>query len=142
MGWQTWEISESIVSGASPQKIWQLWADVEHWRDWDQAIEWSRIDGEIAPGTKGELKPKQGPRSIFTIVEVEPERKFTDTTKLPGCNLAFIHEIEPSPAGTKITHRIRMEGITTPLFAQILGKKFLRELPVAVRNLDRLAVGG
>jgi Polyketide cyclase / dehydrase and lipid transport len=142
MSWQEWEISESIVSAASPQKIWQLWMDVERWRDWDEAIEWSRLDGALSPGTKGELKPKQGPKSNFTIAEIEPERKLTDTTKLPGCNLEFIHEIEPCPSGTKITHRIKMTGLTTPLFAQILGKNFTRELPIAIRNLDRLATAG
>ncbi len=134
-----WSYSYSQEANTSPNKIWQLWVDVENWNRWDHSIRYSSINGRFAVGTKGTLRPQKGPKSSFTLTEVVSNSKFTDQMKLPFASIAFIHEIKPTAAGMHITHRIEIHGLLAPLFGATLGRQLKAELPTAVANLIELA---
>src|SRR4029453_1508205 len=53
--WRTTHVlTVSRTTTASPQAIWDLWADVANRTRWDEGLEWARIDGPFQPGARGE----------------------------------------------------------------------------------------
>ena len=134
-----WSHEESVEVNAAPAKVWALWQDVGSWPRWDAEVEWSRLDGDFAVGTRGALKPKGGPVTRFELTALEPGRGFTDVTRLPLTRLRFVHRLEPSGQGARISHRVEMEGPLTFLFSRLIGRNIARGLPHAMRALATLA---
>ncbi|WP_305815318.1 hypothetical protein [Photobacterium leiognathi] len=54
---------ERIYFEASPQDIYSLYTDVKNWNQWDKEVDDSHPMGDFEIGTKGILKPSNGPKS-------------------------------------------------------------------------------
>jgi hypothetical protein len=132
-----WHFEHSAESTADPHAVWRRYLDVEHWRDWSRhGVEWSRIDGPFEVGTKGKSKPPGSRPLTFRLVAVEPDALFASEVKMPGARLRFDHVIEPREPGSRITHRVALDGPLAFLYTRIVRKGIERGLP---DGLDRLA---
>lgn len=134
-----WSYEYTSETKGSSEAVWRLWADVSNWKRWDSEVLWSKVDGPFAVGTSGVLKPKHGPQAKFVLTEVQEEKRFVDQTKIAGTTLTFIHELQPMPNGSKITHRIEITGLLAPVLGATLGRQLKAGLPTAVQNLAKLA---
>jgi polyketide cyclase/dehydrase/lipid transport protein len=134
-----WQFEHSETTSATPDQLWARYADPASWPAWDDGTESVTVEGPMAVGTRGRLKPKGGPTTTFEFVEVEPGRGFTDVTRLPLARLEFSHRIEPHGDATRFTHRITITGPLSPLFARVVGRNVAAGLPGAMRTLARLA---
>lgn len=134
-----WRFEHSAESSANPHAVWRRYLDVEHWCDWSRhGVEWSRIDGPFQVGTKGKSKP--GPRAVtFRLVAVEPDKLFASEVKLPGARLRFDHVIEPREPGSRLTHRVALEGPLAFLYTPIVRKGVEKGLPDGVDRLAAMA---
>jgi uncharacterized protein YndB with AHSA1/START domain len=84
-----WSTEASATTEAQPEAVWELWADVGNWKEWDPGVEGSSIDGPFAEGTRYVLKPKGGPKVKAVLTDVRPGEGFSDRTRLPLANLDF-----------------------------------------------------
>ena len=134
-----WTTEANAMTAASPETIWQIWSDVANWKVWDTQVESSMLNGAFTVGSRGTLKPKGGPKSAFTLIDVQPGKTFSDRTQLPLATLDFIHEVVPTPTGTQITHRIRLSGPLAPLFARLMGNNLRQGTQDAVQKLASMA---
>ena len=127
------------LHGNPRRAVWRLW-QTEHWTKWDPAVEWVRLDGTLQVGTRGEMKPKGGPKTKFTITRVDPCRGFSDRSHLPLTNLDFNHDVTRASDGTvTITHTVTFSGPLAFIFSRIIGKNIKAGLPDAVQKLAQLA---
>ncbi|MBL0313612.1 MAG: SRPBCC family protein [Holophagaceae bacterium] len=131
----------TLETTALPGNIWTLWMDVPGYKDWDEGIEWAKLGGEFKVGASGELKPTGGRVAVFTITEMVEGHSFSDSTPLPFAQLRFHHALEPTAMGTRLTHRIEVEGPLAWIWAQVLRPAFRANLPASMRKLARLAEG-
>src|SRR4051812_46176577 len=93
-GRMAWEKTHRLtVRDLAKEKIWKVWQDVNRWHLWDTDIEFARLDSPFAAGSTFQLKPKGGPKVKIRLVEVEPERAFTDVTVFPFARMYGIHEM-------------------------------------------------
>jgi len=130
--------AHSAESGARPDAVWRRYVDVEHWSDWSRnGVKWSRLDGPFEVGTKGKTKAPGMPAATFRLVAVEPDAGFVSEVRLPGGRLRFEHVIEPNEKGSRITHRVEVDGPLAAVHARIIGKTTEKAL---VDGVDRLAV--
>lgn len=127
----------SRTSTATPAAYFARWTDHQTWRQWSPDTEWVTLDGPVRAGTTGVLKPSGGPKTKFTISECEPDRVYTDVSRLPGVRLTFRHTAEPDAEGTGsvLTARVQLEGPLAWLYARTAFSGF--EGSVA-EDLDRL----
>jgi len=133
-----WRFEHSADSAADPHAVWRRYVDVEHWCEWSrQGVEWSRIDGPFEVGTKGKSKPPGSPALTFQLVAVEPDATFVTEARPPGARLRFEHLIEPAEPGSRITHRVALDGPLAFLYTRFVRKGVEQGLPDGV---DRLAV--
>ena len=99
------------------------------------------VDGPMAAGTRGRLKPVKGPAARFTFTQVTPGVGFANVTRLPLARLTFDHRIEPDGDGSRVTHSVRIDGPLTPLFVRLIGRSTAAGLPAVMRALARRAEG-
>jgi hypothetical protein len=138
-----WRFDYSAESTARPDVVWQLYLDVDHWCEWSkQGVEWSRIDGPFAVGTKGKSKPPGFRPLRFTLVTVEPNERFASEVKMPGVRMRFGHVVEPSASGgSRITHSVALDGPLAFLFRPLVRKSVERGLPEGVDRLAAMSAG-
>ena len=139
-----WQFEHTETTRATPEQLWERYADPASWPAWDDGTESVSVEGPMAVGTRGRLKPKGGPTTTFEFTQVEPGRGFTDVTRLPLARLPlarleFAHRIDPDENGTRFTHRVTITGPLSPLFARVVGRDVAAGLPGAMRALARLA---
>ncbi|MHB8181899.1 MAG: SRPBCC family protein [Acidithiobacillus ferrivorans] len=68
---------------AKPEAIFNLWADVNNWADYDEGIEWAKLTDSFGAGGHYTIKPKGGPKVKATIFVVEPTKRFVDESHSP-----------------------------------------------------------
>jgi hypothetical protein len=135
-----WHFEHSAESSAAPEAVWRRYVDVEDWCHWSRhGVEWSRIDGPFEVGTKGKSKPPGSPALRFKLVAVEPDEMFASEVRLPGGRLRFEHVIEPRESGSRITHRVELNGPLAFLYARTVRQSTERGLPDGVDRLAAMA---
>jgi hypothetical protein len=123
-------------SAAPPAAIFDRWADMATWPEWNLDTEWVRLDGPFVQGATGTLKPKGGPKVGFRVESLVPEREFVDVSRLFGARLTFRHEVTAINRGCRIDVAITMAGPLGWLWGRILGAGLARSVQP---DLDRLA---
>lgn len=134
-----WTFEHSETTMATPAQLWARYADPTTWPQWDHETARVTVDGPLAVGTKGRLKPVKGPAAGFRVTEATPHVSFSDVTRLPLARLSFSHRIEPYGAGSRFTHAVTITGPLSPLFARLIGRNIAAGLPSAMKALARLA---
>lgn len=135
-----WTCECTLTSDATPSEVWARYAEPSTWPEWDAAAERVTLQGQFAVGSRGTLKPRRGPTTWFTLVDVAPEVAFTSVTRLPLARLEFRHRIQSTPTGSRLTHTVTIRGPMSALFARLVGASIARDLPPAMAALARLAV--
>lgn len=98
--------SHSLRTSASPERIWQIWADVPNWYTWDSGLKSARLDGDFVLNATGRLTPDRGRSSKFKIVAFEAGRSYTFRTRLPLGGLYVKRTLSAEADGTVFTHEV------------------------------------
>ena len=117
------EFSASTYINASPEAIWEILTDAEHYPEWDpQAI---RIEGTIAAGETVTAYTKLSPNRAFPakVTEFLPGQKMTWTGGMPLGLFKGVRTFTLTPHEGGIVHfelREAFSGLLFPLFAKSL----------------------
>ena len=128
----------SATSTAPPSAFYARWIDHSTWPEWDTDSDWVQLEGPVAPGARGVLKPQGGPKTRFTIAVLDPDREYTDVSSMPGATLRFQHLAAVSDGLTELTARVTLTGPLARLWAMILGKDFAESVPASLKRLIEL----
>jgi hypothetical protein len=138
-----WRFEHSAESAATPHAVWPWYEDVTRWSQWSRhGVEWATIDGLFEAGSKGKSKPPGSPALRYRLVAVTPDASFISEAKLPGARMRFEHAIEPRSNGSRITHRVTLDGPLAFLYRRSVRKSVERGLPDGVERLAVLASDG
>ena len=128
-----------IYSKISPTAIWQAWADVDHWPAWDTELVSCQLEADFVAGSQFILKPKNGPKVKITLLEVTPERTFTDACRFLAPTLYDIHQLEVLANGLRITHTIKVTGPLAWVWGRLVANNIALGLPKQTANLVHYA---
>lgn len=120
---------------ATPEAIFALWADIDHWSDYDKGIEWAKLTDSFAPGGRYTIKPKGGPTVKATILTIEPNKSFIDVSHLFGAKLRFDHILSQQGDSTSVSVTMSLSGPMGWLWAKILGKNQQADLEESTASL-------
>jgi uncharacterized protein YndB with AHSA1/START domain len=124
---------------APPERVWALWADLARRPAWHPGLGWARLDGPLAPGTRGAWKPERARPVSVRVEALEPGRRLLleGTHGPPVARGHYEHVVAPAPGGgSTVTHRMWLTG---PL-ARPIGRLFGGALGVFAGEeaMDRL----
>jgi hypothetical protein len=76
-----WAVEHSVETSASAQAVWQLWADVQRWAEWNAGVERIELRGPFAVGSTILMTPPGDETVELHIAEaIEPDCSSTRPT--------------------------------------------------------------
>jgi len=126
--WWLTQDSEQIVINATPDRLYQMIADLPHMGEWSpecQAVEW--VDGATGPakGARFVGHNRGGPRGLMRwsrggrVLTAHTGREFAFATEEGGReSTVWRYRFEPVDGGTQVTESYEVKQI--PVWARIL----------------------
>ena len=133
------KFSHTLKTTALPERIWEVWIDVERWSSWDTELKKAHLKEPFALGAVGELTPKTGPASTFKVIQFSPRTSYTFTLKLPLCRLNIHRYLTTELDGLYFTHEVSFQGLLAFVFGLLLGRRFKAILPSIMANVKQIA---
>ena len=130
-----WEFQHAVETKAKRDFAWGFWTDVTNWA-FDTSVEWVRLEGPFASGTKGATKsPGMEPVQWF-LKEVQPQQKAIVEIPLDEAALLFHWRFEELAEGsTRITQRAALVGANADFYAQQIAQSFEHGIPAGMDKL-------
>jgi Polyketide cyclase / dehydrase and lipid transport len=129
-----WRFEHSVVAQVPLEAAWAFWTDVSNW-DLDPSVEWAKLDGPFAAGTRGITKQKVGEPIQWRIREAS----LGDATieiELPGAVVYFRWRFVPAGVGaTTITQSVILSGPNAEVFVNIANTQLAAGIPEGMRKL-------
>jgi uncharacterized protein YndB with AHSA1/START domain len=131
-----WDFEHSVEADVSRERAWAVWTDISNWPSWHPGVARAELDGPVAEGATGTVRAAGGPASTLNVLEVEPERRFVTEASERLMRLRFEHELADSDDGRlRLTQRVQMTGLATPLMRRTVGRRLERSIPEALAAL-------
>ncbi len=129
--------AQRFVTRASPEAVWRVLADVEHWPDWTPTV--LRVkplsEGGLKVGSKYEVtQPKLRP-AVYQVTECVPNKVFTWVQKMPGGALIADHRIASNGHGTEVELSFRSQGLLGHLAGTFFSKMISDYVATEARSL-------
>lgn len=131
--------SHTVKTSAPPEAIWRVWTDVANWKTWDDGLKTAELNGPFATDTKGILVPDRGPKSTFSLADVDPQHSYIIKTKLPLGTLYVKRFLTTQNGKTIFTHEVWFTGLTRGIFGRALGRNYRALLPGVMEKIRGLA---
>jgi uncharacterized protein YndB with AHSA1/START domain len=136
-----WEQEYRGQTGAAPDAVWRLWADMASWPEWNAGIATIEADGPFAVGTRFVMTPPAGEPVLLRIVEIDEERSFTDQMDAEDFVVRTTHQLAPSGDGTRLIYRTEISGPAADAIGPELGPQITADFPEVLEALARRAEG-
>jgi hypothetical protein len=130
-----WKLEHTLEAELTCEQVWSIWTDVNNWSTWDPSVAWAKLVGKFEVGSTFILKPKDGPKVHSVIRQCKPCEGFTNSARLPLCELVFDHRVIEVDGRVKITHGASLTGLTEFIFRRVIGRQIERDIPVAMASL-------
>lgn len=131
-----WTAEHSIVTTASPEQIWRLWADVATWPEWNGDIERIELIGPFASGGRILMTPIDGDTIDLRIAEaVEPEL-FLDEADFGEIVVRTTHRVERlDDERARVTYRMEISGPAADTLGPRVGPEISGDFPEVLAAL-------
>ena len=143
-------LRHAVVTSASKDQVWELWSNVERWKDYDKIVEYAVLkdNADFVQGTQGYVKTTKAPRTRFTLIEVTEGSSFTEKLHLPlGQSILlkrYFGESQVDKQGTPmitVVHEVVFKGRLRSIVYLLSANAFKQDMPVVMNELARLAEG-
>jgi len=106
----------------SPQRVWNVVLDVEHWPDWTPTVtKVQRMDmGPLTLGSRTRIwQPKLMP-AVWQVTSLDAQRRiFAWTTHTFGIKIVARHQVEAAGAGSRVTLSLTYHGLIGAVMARV-----------------------
>ncbi len=133
----------SLETSASPDRVWQVWSDINRWPEWNPDMKASHVDGPLKLGATGNIDTRSGGKHDVVVTQFEQGRSFElESTALPGTKMAIRASISPSGSGTRITQGFEPRGLLAPIVGPMMGGAILKTFNSVLNGLKRRVESG
>jgi Polyketide cyclase / dehydrase and lipid transport len=129
----------SVTVKAPADRVWAVWMDVKNWPSWDPLLVASSSSEPLSLGVEGQVVPKKGLPSKFTIVCFEPQTRWALEASLIIAKLTVTRSLTTQGDFTTFTHAVEFSGFAAAVFARFLGPDFRAALPDVMQKLAEQA---
>ena len=129
----------SMECNASEAKIWEIFTDVENWKEWIDGIEYSTIDGNFEDDALVTIKNLKKPIVSMPLKDVVVNKSFILQAKMPLSTVDYIHEIVKDNDVLKIRFAVEISGTLAFFFKAIFKKSVTKNLIESAKRVVELA---
>ena len=131
-----WANEHSVETSATPEQIWQRWADVPGWPEWNSDIERIELHGPFATGSRIVMTPiGQEPIELRIAEAVEPE-VFVDEADLGEIVVRTIHRVQPADGErARVIYRMEITGPAADTLGPQIGPEISGDFPQVLAAL-------
>jgi carbon monoxide dehydrogenase subunit G len=140
------QVVQRFTTPARPDVVWQILADVEHWRDWTPTVIDIKPLGNpgLTVGARYRVvQPKLRP-AIYAVTECVPNRAFTWVQKLAGGAMIADHRLSSQDGATEVELSFRSRGLlanlVSKMFSQIISDYVATEAKSLKSRCDNMAL--
>jgi len=133
------DTQSSALIGSSPAQVWDLLADIDHWRNWWPGVERSTLLGPLAVGSRIDLKLKGLPESDPAGIDRLVPRRLLGwmSPGVLGSEVTTRLELEPTPEGTEVVLSNSISGPQAVLARFSSGESFPQYQQLVLKALER-----
>jgi uncharacterized protein YndB with AHSA1/START domain len=131
-----WSVEHGMETSVSPEAIWQRWADVERWPEWNGDVDRIELDGPFATGGTITMTTAEQETVELRIAEAVEGELFVDEADVDGTIVRTTHRIDRLD-GDRVRVVYRLEA-TGPAAGQI-GSAVSADFPDTIARLIRHA---
>lgn len=115
-------IENSIDIAAPIDRVWDLTLDVESWPDHSPTFtSIERLDDRpIAVGSKARIKQPAQRAKVWTVTELEDQKRFAWATRSMGTVMTGSHHLAEREDGTMHTLAVDIEGPLAPVIGLLI----------------------
>src|SRR5512133_1024455 len=125
-----WAVEHSVETSASPQAVWQLWADVEGWPEWNAGVERIELRGPFAVGSTILMTPPGDETVELRIAEVVEPGLFVDEADGGDFVVRTTHRVDAvGDERSRITYRMEITGASAETVGPESGPGGARDRP-------------
>lgn len=131
-----WAHEHTGETEANPEAVWRVLSNLDEWGSWDTSLEWVRLQGPFAVGSRVVMKPLGQDPITSVIVEAVEDTLYADQTDMGGVTLRFSHSLQPlRTGGTRVVHRLEITGPAADQVGPELGPAITEDFPEAMEAL-------
>ena len=132
------EFRIEIDIAAAPELVWRVMEDAERWHEWTPSVRSIRVlDKPLRVGSRALIRQPRFPPALWTVTALDPGRRFTWKSGLPGLWVHAHHAADPIAGGTRVTLRLRYEGAIARLMGRLTRGITNRYLEYEANGLKR-----
>lgn len=128
------------VKGITAEELWEVWRNVDQWHTWQNDIDYAKLNGEFKAGNSFLFKPKGGPKINIEIIELLPNRVFTDLTRFPLAKMYGRHEFIPEGDTLEIKTTMSIEGALSFVWRKLVAEGIVDSLHEQTESLIKRAM--
>jgi uncharacterized membrane protein len=131
----------SVDIDASPERVWNLLKDVEHWPDMTDSIDRVELlDTPFVLASRARVHQPKLRAAIWTVTAFEENETFTWQSRSPGVTTTAAHDIIPGSDG-RVTVRLTLDqtGPLSPVIALLAGRLTRRYVTMEANGLKAKA---
>jgi hypothetical protein len=131
-----WTTEHSVETVATPERIWELWADVPAWPQRNADLERAELSGPFAAGSTITMFPAGDAPIELTITEAAPPERFVDQADLGEAVVRTIHRLDRvGDDRVRVTYRMEIGGAQGDTLGPEIGPQISADFPDVMRAL-------
>jgi hypothetical protein len=125
-----WTTEHAIETTATPEAIWEIWAEVPRWGEWNPDIERIEISGAFEAGSTITMTPRGQEAIELRLAEVVEPEHFVDEADLGDVVVRTTHRIEPVDGDrARVVYSMEISGPAADTVGPELGPAISADFP-------------
>jgi hypothetical protein len=134
-------IRASARSAGSPDRLWALASDVEHWGDRLPTVDSVRplSGGPMVVGSRYEVRQPGLPKAVWEVTDWQPGGSFTWVSSSPGIRSEAVHTVTADVDASRLDLSLEWSGPLAWLLERLIGRKAQGMVETEATTFARLA---
>ncbi|GAB3394531.1 hypothetical protein GCM10027568_25320 [Humibacter soli] len=130
-----WSTEYTAEADLQPEAVWAALRALHEGRLTYEGADDFALHGPFAVGTRVSVTPAGQETFDSTIVDLVEGRTYADETIFGDLTLTFRHTLEATEGGTRVTHRLEIDGVSADEIGPELGEQIAGDFPESMAQL-------